>query len=202
MLAIAGVVLLAAVLGAVYFLRFSDPPDTRFTADNTVPFSFDAPGDWTRAGESIDVVFSSHAPQALSVFEPVAGTDSWAAMRPLLADDADNILGLYTSFLTTQYQGATTPELEDIIKRLLPTPVSISNTTANLSVDDQPAVRFDGTLTDPSYSEARLPFECYLVQRPTGEARTVLLLFFSSPQAADKSKDVSTDILASLDFTE
>jgi hypothetical protein len=48
--------------------------------------------------------------------------------------------------------------------------------------------------------DGRLPFECFLVQRPAGEARTVLLLFFSSPEAADKSKEISADILTSVDF--
>lgn len=192
----------AAVVAALVLPRLGqEEADVTVPASATVPFSFTAPADWERAGQSIKVAFSPHAAQVLPLFEPTASAQDWSALSPTLRQRPGEVIGLYTTFNLTPYDSASSDELRDVVRGLLPASADVRDSAWTGVVDGYPAVRFDGVLTDPS-SPDQLRFDWYVVHVPTGEARTVHLAFFSAPPSADERAAVSREVLDSIQFAE
>jgi serine/threonine protein kinase len=183
---LAAVVAVAVAVTGALFLRSRDTPFVESAADNLVPYSFSRPPDWRRAGAGTNVVFSPRASETLPVFLQPDDPDSWSATRPLLTQDPQNVVGLYTLFVSTRYNGTSPDALQPALRSLLPGRITFTG-GAQTTLGNTPATRLDGVLADPG-GPGRLRFECYIASLQTAPVRTVHLMFFSAADTFERHR--------------
>jgi serine/threonine protein kinase len=204
LLAVAVVVLLAAVSTAVFMITRGDEAlSGTFAKDNLVPFSFRHPADWQKEGSGTEVVFSPRAHEIFPLFGQHGAGESWAPTGALLQRSPSDVVGLYTFFLSTQYHAdaATTEQLQEGLKPLLPAGVTFSPVHDKTLVGGREADRLEGDLRDPGNEENALRFRCLVVRLQPPEDMTVHLLFFSSRSTFDSRQDLFERITKSINFS-
>jgi serine/threonine protein kinase len=200
-LVLAAVVLLAVVAAGVFFLRGREPElSNSFAKDNLVPFSFRYPGDWEKAGEATEVLFSRHTEELYPLFSQKGLDGSWAATSDLVQRSPSEVLGLYAWFSSTRIDGTPVPELPAHISPLLPADVTVSSRGERDLVGGHTADLLEGELRDPGGSAGTLSFRAYIVHVQPPEAKTVYLVFFSSRSTFQDNQDLFERIAASVEF--
>jgi hypothetical protein len=148
-------------------------------------------------------VFSPHAEEILPLFDEPNQARNWAGTRRLLANNASDVVGLYTFFVSTRFTESTTNELQQILQSLVPGSIAFTGGT-QAPLGDSTAARLDGRLSDPQDGAKQLQFECYIVQQEADDAppRTVLLFFFSAPSTFNSNRAVFDRIARSVDLSD
>jgi hypothetical protein len=200
-LIIAAVVLLVAVPVAAYLLlnRGGERLDTHYAKSDLVPFSFDHPGSWNRVESGVNVVFSPQASELAPLFAQKGTGDTWKAAGAAI-DDSGGAVGLQTSFTAAQYDAGNVDQLKDALTSLLPANVSFSSGLDKFPGRGYVADRIEGDLTDPANGAAKLHFVCYAVQLQQPDAKTVYMVFFSSPDSFAGRRDLFQRVVESADF--
>ena len=178
-LLVLGLVLLAVIATAgTLVLRGGDRTAT-FTANDRVPFSFSYPSRWDE--HSHDGLFTVVSPHPLTAFfsDPAK---AWTEMRPLLANDAGSVVGVYLPSQVLELDVRSKEAVQVQLLALLPTKAELRGHELR-QVDGHLADRVQGRLTDPNDPNASLTLTCYVIQAKPGLA--VPLVLFASDRALD-----------------
>ena len=142
-------VLLVVVTAAVLFVRSRDEGlANSFASNDVVPFSFSYPDGWQREEQGNLVMFSPHARELLPLFASL-GADGWAETSALVERSPSEVVGLFTWFDTTRYDGATVDQIQENLRHLLPQEVEFSPAREEAVVGGFTADRLEGELREP-----------------------------------------------------
>jgi tRNA A-37 threonylcarbamoyl transferase component Bud32 len=196
---VAAVLLLAVVAGGFLYLRGrGDELANSFTRDELVPFSFRYPEGWQQEVQGNQEVFSPHARELLPLFTSL-GTLGWADAGALADQAPSETVGLYTFFNNSRMGGETVEEIQAYLKRLLPREASLASARDRLKVGGYAADRLEGDLRKPGDQATVLRFQCYVVH-VAPEAKSVILVFFSSSDTFEDRRALFDRITKSVDF--
>lgn len=200
---LSGVALLIAVVAAVaavLVLRGGSEPklSRHYSANNVVPFDVAVPAAWTPAGSGIRMVFSPSAGQFLPLFTSGGSPDSWTATWQAAKRKPATAVGLYTFFSQTVYDPTT--RSGEVLGPLLPATASFGSQSSERPLDGAATFVREGELANPADNQQQLHFLCYIVERPTGPARSVHLLFVALPQTFDSNRKLFDRIAATVHF--
>jgi hypothetical protein len=160
------------------------------------PFALQHPRSWRPDSHSgFFVVFS---PTKLD--ELFAGS-GWQQAVQALRRDPTSVKGIYAR---VSYQGfdINDPDLQDQVTGELGAVggVTFTGDPQSVSVSDRPAVRLDGTLSDPS-GPTRLRFQYYLVPIDPQQQSTAHLMFFATPRDFPAERPLFQRVLTTVDVT-
>ena len=177
--------LVAGTAGAL--LRGRDG-STTFAATDQVPLSFSYPREWRQHVHPGQ--FAMLSPHDLTNFVSDL-EDPWAAVRPLLADDRETVVGVFLPFRARTLDVDSKPNVEAALEGLLPE-VPGKRTLSFLDhrpdkVDGHAADRVSGRMDDPGDQDTSLAFVDYVIQIKSGVA--VHLLLFGPDERALGSAD-------------
>jgi hypothetical protein len=192
------VVLLALVAGGfLYFRGRGDELANSFTRNELVPFSFRYPEGWQQAEQGNQEVFSPHARELLSFFITLG--DGWPEVSALADRAPSETVGLYTFFTSSRMDTKTVEEIQSSLKSLLPREASFSPGGGRLVVGGYTADRLEGDLREPG-GQAVLRFQCYVVHVGPPDAKSVILVFFSSSDTFEGRRALFERIKNSVHF--
>jgi hypothetical protein len=193
----AALVLVIALLVVLVAKPFGSGTN-QFTASNVLPASFEYPGDWKKAGEATNIAFSPHADEALKLFGAPGVSTDWSGIDAALKKDPDAVAGVFTELVTQAFPNDAN-ERQDTMNSLLPATASVSPGT-DTTVGNRTAIRYDGTLSEPSGGSGALKVRCF-VATATSETDTVLFVFFGSESAWDKYQSKFEALIKSVTFS-
>jgi serine/threonine protein kinase len=168
-----------------------------YAADDLVPFNVSFPSSWAASGSGNQEVFSPSAGALLPLFTSLGSADAWASTWQQVTRDPNSVIGLYTSFSQTAYDPAS--QSSDVLGPLLPAQVSFDAPNER-TLDGRQVFEREGDLTNPANPKQRLHFQCYIVQRSKGVARTVHLLFIAPAATFDRQRALFDRVAASVHF--
>jgi serine/threonine protein kinase len=180
-LLILGLVVLLALAGMAGTVLFrSGNRNLTFAASDQLPFSFSYPNDWqkhTHAG-----FFTVLSPHDLIDFysDP---EKAWTDIRPLLAKDAENVVGAYLPLEVAYLDIGAQEAVEAKVEALLPEKVEFGSHEPRIIIDGRPTDRVQGRVIDPSHPDTWITFTDYVIQAKPGVA--VQLMLFASDQAVN-----------------
>jgi tRNA A-37 threonylcarbamoyl transferase component Bud32 len=200
-LALVAVLLLAVVAGGfLYFRGRGDELANSFTRDELVPFSFRYPEGWQQAVQGNQEVFSPRPREPLSLFTSLGTGGSWSEVSALADRAPAETVGLYTFFTSTRMDTKTVEEIQSSLKSLLPREASFSPGGDRLVVGGYTADRLEGDLRPPGDQAAVLRFQCYVVHVGPPDAKSVVLVFFSSSDTFEGRRDLFDRVRNSVEF--
>ncbi|WP_433254917.1 serine/threonine-protein kinase [Streptosporangium sp. CA-135522] len=189
--AIAAIVALVALLATV--LRGGDAW-VPYAGSAAVPIAFEHPGDWTpRPHADVFVVASPKAGEFDALFgTPV--TADWAAVNEIIKDAPEQATGVYAQTLDTLDPRGGAQQLQETLQSSLPGTVSVYSEVVQVLVGGKPAVRLEGSITDPQRG-GKLEFTGWAVERPDEPA---LMIYFCAPGGCDDA--VANRLVRSVSF--
>ncbi|TQS46296.1 serine/threonine-protein kinase [Cryptosporangium phraense] len=193
---LAAAIVVVIVLVGISLLKPFQEGTKHFTANETVPISFDYPASWKQAGPGTNVVFSPHASEALSLFGTPGASTVWSDLDRVEKKDPDSVVGVYTTLSTTDFP-ANPDDRKASLSTQLPATVTL-NVQQTTVVDGRDATRHDGSLQE-SGGDGNLRIRCFIVKDPTS-TQTVVLVFFASESAWDKNEGKFKTLLDSVKF--
>jgi serine/threonine protein kinase len=179
-LLVLGVVVLLALAGAAgTVLLRSGERNVTFGASDQLPFSFSYPSQWQKHTHT--GFFTVLSPYDLIGFysDP---EKAWTDIRPLLAKDADNVVGAYLPLEVAYLDIGSQQAVEAKVEALLPEKVEFGSHEPRI-IDGHLADGVHGRVTDPSHPDTSLIFTDYVIQAKPGMA--VQLMLFGSEEAVD-----------------
>ncbi|MEU1877154.1 serine/threonine-protein kinase [Streptosporangium sp. NPDC020072] len=178
--AVAAVVALVAVLATV--LR-GGGEWTPYAGSSAVPVAFEHPPSWSpREHADVFVVASPKAGEFDALFgTPV--TADWAAVNEIIKASPAEATGIYAQTLDTLDPRSRAQQLQETLQSSLPGTVNVSSEVVQVLVGGKPAVRLEGSITDPQRG-GRLDFTGWAVERP---GKPALMIYFCAPGTCDSS---------------
>lgn len=168
-----------------------------YAADDLVPFDVSFPSSWAASGSGNQEVFSPSAGVLLPLFTSLGSPNTWASTWQQVTRDPSSMVGLYTSFSQTEYDPAS--QSSDVLGPLLPARVSFG-APSERTLDGRPVFEREGDLINPVNAQQRLHFQCYIVQRSKGVARSVHLLFLAPAATFDQNRALFDRVAATVHF--
>jgi hypothetical protein len=108
---------------------------------------------------------------------------AWTDIRPLLAKDAENVVGAYLPLEVAYLDIGAQEAVEAKVEALLPEKVEFGSHEPRIIIDGRPADRVQGRVIDPSHPDTWITFTDYVIQAKPGVA--VQLMLFASDQAVN-----------------
>ncbi|MBB2911993.1 serine/threonine-protein kinase [Streptosporangium becharense] len=189
--AVVAIVALVALL--VTFLQGGDGWKS-YPGSPAVPIAFQYPEGWTLQQQAdVFVVASPRVEEFRTLFgTPV--TADWATVNETIKSSPEEATGLYSQTLDTLDPRGGPQQLQETLQSSLPGTVSVFSEVVQVSVGGQPAVRLEGSITDPQRG-GQLDFTGWAVELPEEPA---LMIYFCAPGRCDDT--VANRFIRSVSF--
>ncbi|MFF5212609.1 serine/threonine-protein kinase [Streptosporangium sp. NPDC000396] len=176
--AIVAIIALVAVLATV--LRGGDEW-VPYQGSAAVPIAFEHPGDWDlRPHADVFVMASPRVEEFQALFRTPVTAD-WAAVNEIIKSAPEEATGIYAQTLDTLDPRSGARQLQETLQSSLPGTVNVFSEVVQVRVGGQPAVRLEGSITDPQRG-GRLDFTGWAAERPDEPA---LMIYFCAPGGCD-----------------